>query len=201
VLRIIFGPKRDEVTGGWRKLYNEELHNLYSSLVHFRSRCISVGRSAMALSSQRVSGKSVNRSGDRNLSSEQTNMRVPTRRHVIAISCLLSSFIKFRVSAIFISLDSDGCSLIDQYRAACSEEDARHKMLDHLSDCPISVSLDSVSLGLSLLDTQLSAGKHLAFPSVLILSVFNPLKHETAREQKRKLRESSETHYIYRGGK
>jgi hypothetical protein len=27
----IFGPKRDEVTGGWRKLRNEELHNLYSS--------------------------------------------------------------------------------------------------------------------------------------------------------------------------
>jgi hypothetical protein len=32
VLRRIFGPKRDEVTGGWRKLHNEELHNLYSSL-------------------------------------------------------------------------------------------------------------------------------------------------------------------------
>jgi hypothetical protein len=31
VLRRIFGLKRDEVTGGWRKLYNEELHNLYSS--------------------------------------------------------------------------------------------------------------------------------------------------------------------------
>jgi hypothetical protein len=31
VLRTIFGPKRDEVTGGWRKLHNEELHNLYSS--------------------------------------------------------------------------------------------------------------------------------------------------------------------------
>jgi hypothetical protein len=31
VLRI-FGPKRDGVTGGWRKLHNEELHNLYSSL-------------------------------------------------------------------------------------------------------------------------------------------------------------------------
>jgi hypothetical protein len=31
VLRRIFGPKRDEVTGGWRKLRNEELHNLYSS--------------------------------------------------------------------------------------------------------------------------------------------------------------------------
>jgi hypothetical protein len=32
VLRRIFGPKRDEVTGGWRELHNEELHGLYSSL-------------------------------------------------------------------------------------------------------------------------------------------------------------------------
>jgi hypothetical protein len=31
VLRRIFGPKRDEVTGEWRKLHNEELHELYSS--------------------------------------------------------------------------------------------------------------------------------------------------------------------------
>jgi hypothetical protein len=31
VLRRIFGPKMDEVTGDWRKLHNEELHNLYSS--------------------------------------------------------------------------------------------------------------------------------------------------------------------------
>jgi hypothetical protein len=31
VLRRIFGPKRDEVTGGWRKLHNEELHGLCSS--------------------------------------------------------------------------------------------------------------------------------------------------------------------------
>jgi hypothetical protein len=31
VLRRIFGPKRDEVKGGWRKLHNEELHSLYSS--------------------------------------------------------------------------------------------------------------------------------------------------------------------------
>jgi hypothetical protein len=31
VLRRIFGPTRDEVTGGWRKLHNEELHNMYSS--------------------------------------------------------------------------------------------------------------------------------------------------------------------------
>jgi hypothetical protein len=31
VLRRIFGLKRDEVTGEWRKLHNEELHDLYSS--------------------------------------------------------------------------------------------------------------------------------------------------------------------------
>jgi hypothetical protein len=30
VLRRIFGPKKDEVTGEWRKLHNGELHNLYS---------------------------------------------------------------------------------------------------------------------------------------------------------------------------
>jgi hypothetical protein len=32
VLRSLFVPNRDEVTGGWRKLYNEKLHDLYSSL-------------------------------------------------------------------------------------------------------------------------------------------------------------------------
>jgi hypothetical protein len=31
MLRRMFGPKREEVTGGWRKCYNVELHNLYSS--------------------------------------------------------------------------------------------------------------------------------------------------------------------------
>jgi hypothetical protein len=30
-LRGIFGPMKDEVTEGWRKLHDEELHNLYSS--------------------------------------------------------------------------------------------------------------------------------------------------------------------------
>ena len=29
VLRRIFGTERDEVTGGWRKVHNEEFHNLY----------------------------------------------------------------------------------------------------------------------------------------------------------------------------
>jgi hypothetical protein len=31
VLRRIFGPKREEVAGGWRGLHNEELHNLYAA--------------------------------------------------------------------------------------------------------------------------------------------------------------------------
>jgi hypothetical protein len=33
VLRRIFGPKRDDVSGEWRKLHNEELHILYSSQI------------------------------------------------------------------------------------------------------------------------------------------------------------------------
>jgi hypothetical protein len=36
VLRRIFGPKREEVTGEWSKLHSEELHNLYSSPVIIR---------------------------------------------------------------------------------------------------------------------------------------------------------------------
>jgi hypothetical protein len=31
VLRRIFGSRREEIIGGWRKLHNDELHNLYSS--------------------------------------------------------------------------------------------------------------------------------------------------------------------------
>jgi hypothetical protein len=38
VLRRIFGPKRGLVTGGWRKMHNEELHNFYSSLSVRRMR-------------------------------------------------------------------------------------------------------------------------------------------------------------------
>jgi hypothetical protein len=47
VLRRIFGPKRDEVTGEWKKLHNGELHNLYSSpniIKHIKSRaCVTHG--------------------------------------------------------------------------------------------------------------------------------------------------------------
>jgi hypothetical protein len=37
VLRRIFGPKRDEVTGEWRKLHNKEHNDLYSSPNIFRA--------------------------------------------------------------------------------------------------------------------------------------------------------------------
>jgi hypothetical protein len=36
VLKRIFGPKRDEVTGRWRKLHNEELRDLYTSPIIIR---------------------------------------------------------------------------------------------------------------------------------------------------------------------
>jgi hypothetical protein len=45
VLRRIFGPKRDEVTGEWRKLHNEEIHILYSTpdiIRQIKSRRMSV---------------------------------------------------------------------------------------------------------------------------------------------------------------
>jgi hypothetical protein len=38
VLRRIFGPKRDEVTGEWRKLHNEELHDLYCIIRIMKAR-------------------------------------------------------------------------------------------------------------------------------------------------------------------
>jgi hypothetical protein len=44
VLKRIFGPKRNDVTGEWRKLHNEELHNFYSSqniIRHMKSRRVS----------------------------------------------------------------------------------------------------------------------------------------------------------------
>ena len=37
VLKRIFGPKKDDVTGEWKKLHNEELNNLYASPVFFGS--------------------------------------------------------------------------------------------------------------------------------------------------------------------
>jgi hypothetical protein len=44
VLRRIFGPKRDEVLRGWRKLYQKELHNLYSSPSRIRMIMPMMGR-------------------------------------------------------------------------------------------------------------------------------------------------------------
>jgi hypothetical protein len=59
VLRRIFEPKRDDVTGDWRKLHNDELHNLYSSpniirmiksrRMRWRGRVTQTGRQGMYL--------------------------------------------------------------------------------------------------------------------------------------------------------
>jgi hypothetical protein len=54
-LRRIFGPKRDELTGGWRKLHNEELQNLYSS--PSKIRMIKSRRMRWAGHVARISGK------------------------------------------------------------------------------------------------------------------------------------------------
>jgi hypothetical protein len=48
MLRRIFGPKRDQVTGEWRKLHNEELHDWYSSpsIIRIKARMIWAGHVA-----------------------------------------------------------------------------------------------------------------------------------------------------------
>jgi hypothetical protein len=44
LLRRIFGPKRDEVTGDWRKLHNEELHRLYSRRMRWAGHVARMGQ-------------------------------------------------------------------------------------------------------------------------------------------------------------
>jgi hypothetical protein len=52
VLRRIFGPKREEVVVDWRRLHNEELHNLYAS-----PNCIMVIKSRRIRWTRHVAGK------------------------------------------------------------------------------------------------------------------------------------------------
>jgi hypothetical protein len=60
-LKRIFGPKRDEVTGGWSRLHTEGLHDLYSSPSMITSRrirwaghVVRMGRSDVLLNSYNV---------------------------------------------------------------------------------------------------------------------------------------------------
>jgi hypothetical protein len=57
VLRTIFGPKRDEVTGEWRKLHNEELHKLYSpNIRQIKSRRMRWAGHVARMGEERVQG-------------------------------------------------------------------------------------------------------------------------------------------------
>jgi hypothetical protein len=59
VLRRIFGPKRDEITVQWRKKYNGELHNLYSSpdiIRQIKSRRMRWARHVARMGGERCTG-------------------------------------------------------------------------------------------------------------------------------------------------
>jgi hypothetical protein len=75
VLRRIFRPKRDEVTGDWRKLHNEKLHNLYSS-----TSIIRLDKSRGMRLAGHVAHKGEKRNAYRILVRKPTGKR-PVRRH------------------------------------------------------------------------------------------------------------------------
>jgi hypothetical protein len=54
-VRKIFGPKREEVAGGWRRLHNEELHNSYalSNIGAIKSRGDEIGGACNRMSENR----------------------------------------------------------------------------------------------------------------------------------------------------
>jgi hypothetical protein len=56
VLKRIFGPRRVEVTGGWRKLHNEDLHNVYS-LPSIITMCMGKKRNAYGVLVGKPEGK------------------------------------------------------------------------------------------------------------------------------------------------
>jgi hypothetical protein len=55
LLRRIFGPKRNEMTGGWRELHNEELHDLYFSpnIIRYQAEEDEVGAACAASGKKR----------------------------------------------------------------------------------------------------------------------------------------------------
>jgi hypothetical protein len=59
VLRRIFGPTREEVVGGWRRLHNEELHNLYDSpnIIRVIKARMRKGRNAFKILGRKPEGR------------------------------------------------------------------------------------------------------------------------------------------------
>jgi hypothetical protein len=71
VLRRIFGPKRDEVTGGWRKQHNDELRDLYTSPSIIKSRRMRwaehIARREETRNAYVIGGKAIGKETTRNI--------------------------------------------------------------------------------------------------------------------------------------
>jgi hypothetical protein len=72
VLRRIFGPKREEVAGGWRILHNEELHDLYASPNAVRVHQIKENEIGGACSMHGIDGKCIQNFGRKTRREETT---------------------------------------------------------------------------------------------------------------------------------
>jgi hypothetical protein len=63
VLRRIFGPKREEVVGGWRRLRNEELHNLVRFIKYYLGDQVKEDEMGVTCSTHEVEEKCVQNFG------------------------------------------------------------------------------------------------------------------------------------------
>jgi hypothetical protein len=96
-LRRIFGPKRDEVTGGWRKLNEEEFHNLYSL-----PNIIRIIKSR----TMRWAGHVARMEEPRNLVNTVINFRVPYYAGKFLSGCTIGSFSRAQLckyTALYLS--------------------------------------------------------------------------------------------------